>query len=268
MTESHRYVKNLIALGLSIGLFCLWSTDSLGQGTGGGTGGTGGGTGSTGFGTTGSTGTSTGQTSTQTPTTNNTTGGQQTGNIGAQPDGNVDPVDAVILETSADTRNQGFIGSTATRVTELGFVGASSETSGPPLAEGGTFGGGVNAGGAAGGAGGGRAAGGGGQIGQGFGGAGTQNGFSVTRQSLRARLVPSFSAPVVSSAEVADRFNASFSRLPESLNMSGQYQVSVNNRTATITGFVPSRADSDRLVRQLRLQPGIYKIDNLLQVAQ
>ncbi len=260
MTESRQYVKNFVVCGIAFGLLCIGSTASFGQGTGGGTGG-----GGTAFDTSGQTA---GQTSTQTPTTNDTSGGQQTGNIGAQPDGDVDPVDAVKLETSDDTRNQGFVGSTATRVTEFGFVGASSETSGPPLAEGATFGGGVNTGGAAGGAGGGRGAAGGGQIGQGFGGAGTQNGFSVTRQSLRARLVPSFSAPVVSSAEVADRFNASFARLPESLIMSGQYQVSVNNRTATITGFVPTRADSDRLVRQLRLQPGIYKIDNQLQVAQ
>ena len=265
MAESPQYMKNFVVCGIAFGLFCIGSTASFGQGTGGAPGG-----GGTPVNTSGQTA---GQTATQTPTANNTTGGQQTGghqtgNIGTQPDGNVDPVDAVKLETSEDTRNQGFIGSTATRVTELGFVGASSETSGPPLAAGATFGGGVNTGGAAGGAGGGRAAGGGGQIGQGFGGAGTQNGFSVTRQSLRARLVPSFSAPVVSSAVVADRFKASFARLPESLNMSGQYQVSVNNRTATITGFVPTRADSDRLVRQLRLQPGIYKIDNQLQVAQ
>ena len=41
---------------------------------------------------------------------------------------------------SDNTRNQGFVGATAEGIQILGFVGASSETSGPPLTDGATFG--------------------------------------------------------------------------------------------------------------------------------
>ena len=118
---------------------------------------------------------------------------------------------------SDDTRNQGFVGATAEGIQTLGFVGASSETSGPPLTDGATFGGGVNdsgtqATGGGGGTGGNAGGAGGGGLNGGFGGAGgvaggvggggqlgggTENGFQVIRSSVRARLVPRINAPTI-----------------------------------------------------------------------
>jgi hypothetical protein len=187
----------------------------------------------------------------------------QTGTIGDAGDGNLELSlnDDSIVTISEDVRNQGFVGATATRVRDFGFVGAAADLSGPPLAPEATFGGGVNNTVGGGGGAGGRAA-----VGQGFGAAGTQNGFSVTRQNLRARLVPSFSSPTQTASQVVSRFNNDFYRLPIAQEFSGEYEVSVNQRTATITGSVRSPADADRLIRQLRLQPGIYHIDNQLRI--
>ncbi len=194
--------------------------------------------------------------------TGNTGGGSATTSGG---DGTFDPdFSNVEIEISENTRNQGFIGATSASVQELGFIGVASDSSGPPLAEGASFGGGVNSGGGGGGRAGGTTAGGRGQA-QGFGAAG-QLGFPVVRRNLRSRLRPSFTAPPVSSEMISSRFNSQFYRLPEANQFSGQFQVSIANRTATLTGSVRSKADSDRLVRQLRLEPGVYSIDNQLKI--
>jgi hypothetical protein len=190
-------------------------------------------------------------------------GGTQTGEIENLGDGTVDPSNVEII-LSDDVRNQGFVGATAPGVQSLGFVGAASEATGPPLAPDATFGGGVN-GNSSGGAGGGGRAGafGGGQ--QGFGAAQSQNGFSVTRRNLRARLVPDIGARAIAPEAIAYRFQDSLSRLPQTQFSSAQYQISIANRTATVTGFAPSQPEADRIIRQLRLQPGVYQIDNQLQ---
>ena len=106
---------------------------------------------------------------------------------------------AVEFEEFDDTRNQGFVGATADRIQESGFIGRSVLL-GSPLAEGASFGGGVNnvdsnqvniGGTAAGGRG-------------GFGATG--NGVQVIRRSMRSRVRPSFDAPKLSQAQVSGRF--------------------------------------------------------------
>ena len=163
--------------------------------------------------------------------------------------------DQVDIQTSENTRNQGFVGPTAPGISaepQDGFVGAVSEQSGPPLAAG-SFGGGVNnvtpptfSGANTG------------------GGGGEMNGFTVNRRSVRARLRPSFYAPRAPSAVVTSRFQNHYSRQPGSQSTGGQYSIAVNNRTAYIRGWVNNAADSQRLERQLRLEPGVYRIVNEL----
>ncbi len=166
---------------------------------------------------------------------------------------------AVEFEEFDDTRNQGFVGVTADRIQESGFIGRSVLL-GSPLAEGASFGGGVNnvdsnqvniGGTAAGGRG-------------GFGAAG--NGVQVIRRSMRSRVRPSFEAPKLSEAQVSGRFERRMGLQPSEVATSNSYSVSLKNRTATLSGSVGSKAESDRLIRQLRLEPGVYKVINRLKV--
>jgi len=185
---------------------------------------------------------------------------------GGDLDGDVDLSEGnVNIEVSENTRNQGFVGATTQDISnqETGFIGAASEMSGPPLVDGQNFGGGVNQFTPTIPAANNNAAGGGGQ--QGFGGTG--NGVTIQRRSLRARLRPSFYAPPVPGRVVSNRFQSHFSRQPGS-QLTGQgYSVRVENRTAFINGTVNTRADSERLERQLRLEPGVYKIVNELSIS-
>ncbi len=180
---------------------------------------------------------------------NVTGGGEGVGELGS----------AVEFEEFDDNRNQGFVGATADRIQESGFIGRSVLL-GSPLAEGASFGGGVNnvnsnqvniGGAAAGGRG-------------GFGAA--TNGVQVIRRSMRSRVRPSFDAPKLSEAQVAGRFERRMGLQPSDVASSNRYSVSLKNRTATISGSVGSRAESDRLIRQLRLEPGVYKVVNRLKV--
>lgn len=165
---------------------------------------------------------------------------------------------AVELIEFDNNRNQGFVGATADRIQESGFIGRSVLL-GSPLAEGASFGGGVNnvdsnqvniGGTTAGGRG-------------GFGAAG--NGVQVIRRSMRSRVRPSFDAPKLSETQVSGRFERRMGLQPSDVATSNSYSVSLKNRTATISGSVGSKAESDRLVRQLRLEPGVYKVINRLK---
>jgi hypothetical protein len=196
-------------------------------------------------------------------------GGQQSAQTSQGGLAEVDPSSAVKFRQITDLRNKGFVGVTARRTTDLGFVGPAGTLSGPALVSGATFGGGVNAGG---GGAAGRARGamggplmGGGQFGQ-FGMAGSQNFFEVARGGLRGAVQMDFAYPQYSNEQVATQFASNFSRLPDTQNFAGQYQVTVNDKKATVTGWVRSQADSDRLMAQLRLQPGVYSIENNLQI--
>lgn len=164
---------------------------------------------------------------------------------------------AVEFDEFEDNRNQGFIGTTAEKIQESGFVGRS-ELLGSPLADGASFGGGVN------------------NVdsnqvnigGTGAGGFGAAtNGVQIIRRSMRSRVRPNFYAPKLSEAQVAGRFERRMDLQPGDIASSKNYSVSLKNRTATISGSVGSRADSDRLTRQLRLEPGVYKVVNRLKIA-
>ena len=170
-------------------------------------------------------------------------------------------------EQTDDQRNQGFVGATGTRIQQNGFVGPPGETSGAPLADGASFGGGTNgAGGGGGGGGGGSGGGGGNNRNSGFGGPGQEKGFQVFRSSVRANLRPRFSFPQVNGSQVADRFQNRIRRIPHMGNDGAGVQISISNRTATIQGFVGSAEERDRIERQLRLEPGVYRINDQSQI--
>ena len=171
-----------------------------------------------------------------------------------------------------DLRNQGFIGSTAEIVSSSGFVGAATEQSGSPIVEGKSFGGGINEGftpvtsgsGGGGGFGGGTRGGGGGF------GTTSQLGFTVNRRSvpIRVRLRPQFASPIVTSSQLISRFNQNFYSQPSTVNLNGNFQVTIANDTATVQGSVATMQDANRIIDQLRLQPGVYRIENQLSIGQ
>ena len=149
-----------------------------------------------------------------------------------------------------DRRNQGFVGPTAPGIEELGFVGpANPNNTLGGLGEDRFVGGGTNAGL------GGRAA--------------TtpnaqlqENGFTVVRQGIRARLRPSFSSPQMPSAVVESRFQSRMSRQPVVRNLGTGMSVRMNGRTAVLSGVVGSEAERQIMKRQLRLEPGVYRIED------
>ena len=202
-------------------------------------------------------------------------GGESTTSNVSGNDGEIGDTPNVEIDVSDDVRNQGFVGPTAGtiqngRTTEqasafernAGFIGSASDSSGPPLSDGGTFGGdGTNSSGGSFSGGGGAARGGGGFT-------GAQSGVNIVRQSLRARLAPTFYAPKIPPTQITNRFNNRLMRQPGGTMVGTGYSIQVVDRTAYINGTVPNNQESERLVRQLRLEPGIYKIVNQLQIAK
>lgn len=181
---------------------------------------------------------------------------------------NINP-EVAFMDLMPDTRNQGFVGATSQQVLDFGFVGGASPTSGPGLAPGASFGGGNNVGRGTRAGGGARPAGGANnRMGAGFGAIGTANGFEVARSGLRTTWTPNFISPIVRPEQVVANFNNSFRNLPVSQGSSDGYQIEMVDSTAIVTGNVTSQAEADRLINQLRLQPGVYKIDNRLEVRQ
>lgn len=204
------------------------------------------------------------QTPVTTPTTTDTSGDDFS--VGADSDGNVDFDNAADLDFGTDTtdnRNQGFIGVTSTRIDVQGFVGAGSVL-GPDLStesEGISFGGdfadtsGDNA-----------------QsavvpnvTSSGF-QAAQSLGSVLVRRDVRARLRPNFFAPKIAPVQVQNQFVSVVSRQPVAQSVIGRFSITVKNKTAYLQGTVNHAAEADYIVRQLRLQPGVYKIVNQLKV--
>lgn len=205
------------------------------------------------------------------PPRQGTTGGGGFGGGGAiDPTGQATEINPSVsqLITSTDTRNQGFVGSTSDRVREFGFVGAASLTSGPPLAQGASFGGGNNARGAAGAGGLNRAGGLNNRMGAGFSPFGAQNGVEIFRSGLRTTWSMNFDTPTVQPEQLVANFNNSFRNLPVSQGSQLGHVIEMVGTTAIVTGAVASQEEANRLINQLRLQPGIYQIDNQLEVRQ
>ena len=163
---------------------------------------------------------------------------------------------------TTDQRNQGFVGVAGTRITERGFVGPPGESTAPPLSDGGTFGGGSNNIGSTNGGGGGNIGGNAGFNGANQLGGTTIKGFEINRSNVRSILRPSFASPQIVGEQVASRFQNRIVRQPDMNADGANVQISISNRTATMQGFVQSAQEADRIERQLRLEPGVYRIDN------
>lgn len=176
--------------------------------------------------------------------------------------------------TAVDERNQGFIGPNAQQIITQGFVGASTQLSGGQPADGTFFGGGVNtqgagAGGGVGGAQGLRATGNTGGLNRnGMGGLGGfgNNATAGVRRNVRNRLVNQVQVNRVPAAQVAQRFTTRLDRIPLAVNAGNDVKIALEKGTAVLTGSVPSSEAASRIERQLRLEPGVYKIDNRLEV--
>ena len=197
----------------------------------------------------------------ETGTSSETTGGGSGGAPGSQGDiGENLALETAIPEISIpefeDKRNQGFIGVTGTNVQDFGFVGGLSQFVGGSTE--GSFGGDVNTTSGAGGGASGR----GGNAG--FAGGGTANGFQLTRPKyIRTRLRVNFDAPPVTGDFISSQFSNRLNQLP-AVGGNSDVNVSINNRTATITGSTHSPAASVRIERQLRLEPGVSRVVNQL----
>ena len=204
------------------------------------------------------------------PTTDNGTDNNTGGGTGGTAAGDTDleQVQPVrIIREIEDRRNQGFVGSTAAVSVEQGFVGPQGSDTALPIGDGRSFGGGTNGtGGGGGGGGGGGNAGGG----QNVGGQGTAttNGFTVVRRSVRARLSPQFTSRSLNDNAAQSRFLSHVYRQPAIQTLSPGLSVQFVGETAIISGVTASAADAERLVRQLRLEPGVYKIENQATVSQ
>ena len=91
-------------------------------------------------------------------------------------------------------------------------------------------------------------------------------GFTVERKGIRARRIMNFVSPVISDVAVANRFQTRFRRQPTSASISQTFRVQIKDRTATVDGTVRSQEEASRIIAQLRLEPGVYKINNQLTV--
>ncbi len=95
------------------------------------------------------------------------------------------------------------------------------------------------------------------------------NGFEVARMGLRTRLVRSFSVVrPPNTVAVSTRFAQRLGRIPVVQSSSREVNVSVEGRTAILTGSASSPAERDRIERMARLEPGIYQIENRIVVRE
>ena len=203
------------------------------------------------------------------------TGGNTGGGIGGLSDSisadDFDPTNQVQIQPPEDERRLvPFIGPASDSLFNffegVGSVEGGGGTSfGSNIGGGGGFGGGRLGGGQFGGQLGGLL---GGQFGGQFGGQG--NGFTITRRSIRAPLTPAFTSPVVTGAQVSARFTNRLVRIPSIQRLGGtqDVRVTVNDDTAVLSGTVSSLEARDKVERMARMEPGIYRVVNQLQVRQ
>jgi osmotically-inducible protein OsmY len=91
-------------------------------------------------------------------------------------------------------------------------------------------------------------------------------GNAGVRRNVRNRLVNQVQVNRVPAAEVAQRFSTRLDRIPTVSGVGSNVQVELQNGTAVLTGRVPSAEASGKVERQLRLEPGVYRIDNRLEI--
>ncbi len=182
------------------------------------------------------------------------TGNTNTG--GGEGDGEIDSVDPIRLGFDIeDMRNQGFVGPTAPYTAENGFVGPPSDNNQlGGLAEERFTGGGTNS-----------------DLGNRSATTTSrnlqENGFTVIRKSIRSRLRPAFAAPSTPGFVAVSRFQSRMLRQPVVRNFGSGINVTISNRTAVLTGTVRTEAERQIIKRQLRLEPGVYRIEDRTKVA-
>ena len=138
-------------------------------------------------------------------------------------------------------------------VSELGgFVGSTAEAVGGPASTGG------------GGTGGGTRGGGGGFRGGGNGQ--NPNGLTINRdRQIRSRLVASFNPRPNTARQMTSRFSRRVAAMPR-IRDAGSVNVSIQNGTAVLTGTVRDARQAEAIERQLRLEPGVNRIENRTKV--
>ena len=155
-----------------------------------------------------------------------------------------------------NTRNQPFVGRSIERFETLGIQAHPRSNA---VAPGSVFSSGGGAGGR------GFAGGRGGNAGQ----RGLQNGTSnnVVRRSLRTRLVPRITVNnPVTPEQVTSRFQQRLVNSQMVDNPMANVRVRVENKTAYLSGVVSSIDARNRAERMARLEPGIYRIENKIEV--
>jgi hypothetical protein len=202
----------------------------------------------------------------------NTTQNQFTGGDGASGTGGSDFQNSEFMDTEImvvpNERQLGFVGATVNGSVamerEFQFVGPRLESS---SAGGGATGGGLGT------VGGGLAGSLSGGLG-GLGGLGTAStlptsGFEVVRPSpIRAQIVPRFIPRPVASSFVASRVNQRINSLPATRQFASSMNVAIQGRTAIITGTARNQEQVNRIQRQLRLEPGISRVESRVVFAR
>lgn len=96
-----------------------------------------------------------------------------------------------------------------------------------------------------------------------------QNGFEVVRQSLRTRAVPQFvvnNRPTT--GQVSTRFQQRLAQLQLASGPESDVRVNLAGTLAILSGTVNSVEERDMIERMARLEPGIYRIENRLDIGQ
>ncbi|HMP80464.1 MAG TPA: BON domain-containing protein, partial [Pirellulaceae bacterium] len=106
----------------------------------------------------------------------------------------------------------------------------------------------------------------GGQFGQS--GMNNRNGFEVQRGSVRAVLVNRIELPPQNNVPIQSRLPERLERLPGMADLNNRVQVVIEGGQAVVTGNFNSVAELDRFVRQLQLEPGVYRIDNRATIGE
>lgn len=185
---------------------------------------------------------------------NDAGGPANTGGGGGGNDGGDFDLDSVIdqnmVEIAPDARqNAGFIGASVVAEREdenrqFRFIGARGSGDGAGAApRAGTAGGG------------------------GGGGGGAAERIRIQRSTpVRARLVPRFSAPRLAPRTVTSRVTTRLNSLPATRQFANSMNVSMQGRTAVISGNARNQGQVNRISRQLRLEPGVSRIVNRVSV--
>lgn len=98
---------------------------------------------------------------------------------------------------------------------------------------------------------------------------GNQNGFSVPRLGVRARLNPQIvqTRPRIDEQTVATNFQNRLYRIPATQDIAPGINFSLARGTAVLTGTVANEAEKIRIERMARLEPGVYTIENRITVS-